>query len=395
MNEKTASTLRRIFKEYYFKHLEEIEIPSRMSEREFGYMTFESVMIRHLSFNTPEDLRVHILKEAPHSVYYSTSFYAEPSKPMHEKGLKGGELVFDIDADELSSPCREKHDKWLCRECGRQETGVRPNKCPSCKGTRLHEVNIACNVCLDAAKQEALKLLDILVEDFGIKRTSLAVYFSGSMGYHISVSDPVFEEADQAVRSEIVDYVSGQGFIPESLGVSSQSTYENLVERLPSETARGWRGRIARHFKTVEEGGEDSGGAKTRMIELYRRSGYKKFRIAVQNAAKKSGATVDPSVTTDIHRIFRLPGTLHGKTGLLKKKCRDIEQFNPLVDAVALGRTPMNIYVDYAPQFTLAGEEFGPFKSESVELPTVAAVYLMGLNMAEAEDRGDATRRPS
>ncbi len=387
MDKKTETLLRQKFREYYFKHVEKIEVPTRMNEREFGYMTFDRVMIRHLSFKNPGDLQALILKEAPHSVFYSTSFYTEPSLPMHEKGWKGGELVFDIDADALSSPCREDHDKWICRECGLQEIGVRPAKCPKCKGTRIHEVNIACGICLGAAKNEAIKLLDILTEDFGFQRSEIDIYFSGSMGYHLSVSSSVFEEAGQAARSEIVDYVSGQAFIPESLGVSQQSAYEYLIERLPSETSLGWRGRVARYFRALETEGEEdySEDVKMKMADLYRKVKYRKFRSAVEDAARRSGAQVDPAVTTDIHRIFRLPETLHGKTGLLKKKCEHLEDFDPLQDAVAFGREPMKICVDYSPKFTLMGEEFGPFKSEDVEVPTVAAIYLLGLGMASGK----------
>ncbi|MFQ6135319.1 MAG: hypothetical protein ACE5KU_05855, partial [Nitrososphaerales archaeon] len=192
--------------------------------------------------------------------------------------------------------------------------------------------------------------------------------------------------ADQAARSEMVDYVSGQAFIPESLGVSRQSSYEYLIERLPSETERGWRGRVARYFKALQEDGEEGPeDVRVKMAELYRKAGYRKFRSAVEDAARRSGAIVDPSVTTDVHRIFRLPGTLHGKTGLLKKKCGDLEGFDPLEDAVAFGREPMKIYVDYSPRFMLMGEEFGPFKSKGVELPMVAAIYLLGLGMATVE----------
>jgi len=386
MNEKTSATMRQIFKEYYFKHLDEIEAPTRMDEREFGYMTFEGVMVRHFSFKKPEEMRVIILKEAPHSVYYSTSFYKDPSLPMQSKGWKGGDLVFDIDADMLSSPCRAKHDKWICRDCGLQKMGNRPSKCPKCKGTRIHEINIACSLCLLLAKKETLKLLNILVDDFGIKLDEISIYFSGSMGYHITVSNSIFEVSDQSARSEIVDYVSGQGYIPESLGIFNKSRYDDLIDQLPTETDFGWSGRIARYFKLTKENNEEtSEDAKATLIRLYGQMNYKKFRLNVQEAARMSGAIVDPSVTTDIHRIFRLPGTLNGKTGLVKKKCEDIDTFDPFIDAVVIDKKPIKVEVNCSPKITLLGEEFGPYNSEKIELPAMAAVYLMGLGMAEVQ----------
>lgn len=385
MNTKTLLTLKRVFKEYYFKHIEELEVPTHINEREFGYMTFDRIMVRHLSFKNIGDVYVQILKETPHSFYYSTSFYDEPLKQMHEKGWKGSDLAFDIDADTLASPCRKEHDKWVCRDCGMQNIGIKPNKCPSCKGIRIHEVNIACSICLDAAKNEAIKLLNILIEDFGFQKNNIDIFFSGSMGYHLSINDSILGDSNQTIRSEIVDYVSGRGILPESLGVSRQSSYEYLIERLPSENDYGWRGRIAKHFKSIMNS-EESVDIRITLAELYRKIGYKKFRFVIEDAAKKSGAMIDPSVTTDTHRILRFPGTLHGKTGLLKKRCLDLESFSPLEDAVALGHEPMKIFVDNSPRFSLSGEQFGPFKSESVELPMMAAIYLLGQNMAKVED---------
>jgi DNA primase small subunit len=292
MNGKTASTVKQIFKEYYFKHIEQIEPPTRMAEREFGYMTFDRAMIRHLAIKSAGELRSLILKEAPNSVYYSTSFYNDPSLQMHEKGWNGGELVFDIDADTLASPCRQKHDKWICRECGYQELGVKPEKCPNCKGKRLHELNIACEVCLDAAKKEALNLLDILTEDFGLSRREIEVFFSGSMGYHISVTNPVFEAADQAARNEIVDYVSGHSLLITSLGITKKLTHDELTQKLPSPSDKGWRGRVASYFKhrfeaENERDNDGSQDVREKLFELYRSMRYAKFELAVQESTPR------------------------------------------------------------------------------------------------------------
>ncbi len=385
MDKKTSLTLKQIFKEYYFKHIEDLEMPSRIKEREFGYMTFDRIMVRHLSFKNTGDIYAQILKETPHSFFYSTSFYDEPLKQMHEKGWKGSDLVFDIDADTLASPCRQDHDKWICSDCGTQNIGIKPNKCISCKGTRIHEVNIACSICLDVAKQEALKLLNILIADFGFHKSNIDIFFSGSMGYHLSINDSVLSDSNQTIRSEIADYVSGQGILPESLGVSRKASYEYLIDRLPSENDYGWRGRIANYFISAINN-EKSEDIRLNLADLYRKIGYKKFRDTIKDAAKKSGALIDPSVTTDIHRILRFPGTLHGKTGLLKKRCQDLESFSPLKDAVAFGKEPMKIFVDNSPKFSLSGEQFGPFKSESIELPMMAAIYLLGQNMAKVAD---------
>lgn len=44
---------------------------------------------------------------------------------------------------------------------------------------------------------------------------------------------------------------------------------------------------------------------------------------------EKAGATIDAQVTCDIRRIFRMPGTLHGKSGLPKVRVDDLDSFDP------------------------------------------------------------------
>jgi DNA primase small subunit len=90
-------------------------------------------------------------------------------------------------------------------------------------------------------------------------------------------------------------------------------------------------------------------------------------------------AKIDTVVTTDIHRLIRLAGTLHGKTGLRKVefpvKC--LEDFDPFKEAVAFKEGVVKVFVSDAPEFRLGGNVFGPYKSQTVELPTAAAVLLI------------------
>ena len=75
MLEKTRQLLKRAFKEYYFTRGEKKQIPSRIDQREFGYMPFGGGMIRHLSIKTAGELRAMLVKEAPYGVYVSSSFF--------------------------------------------------------------------------------------------------------------------------------------------------------------------------------------------------------------------------------------------------------------------------------------------------------------------------------
>jgi DNA primase small subunit len=94
---------------------------------------------------------------------------------------------------------------------------------------------------------------------------------------------------------------------------------------------------------------------------------------------------VDTVVTTDIHRLIRLPGTLHGKTGFRKVQISisSIDDFDPFKSATAFKGGTTSVLVSDAPEFRLGNEKFGPFRNQKVELPTAAALLLMCKKRAE------------
>ena len=388
MDEKTLAFLKQTFREFYFKNSGKINAPIRMNEREFGCMSFDKVMIRHLSFQTEGELRVFLIKETPHSVYYSCAYYYEPTLTMDEKGWKGADLIFDIDADAIPTECKEEHDRWVCKDCNFMGKGKRPEKCPRCQSNRIDEDNWVCHSCLDVTKNEAIKLIDFLLEDFGILKGKIKVHFSGGRGYHVTVEGSTLEKLDQLARNEISDYISGMGLSLESLGISKGASYDDMRRSLPLANEPGWRGRIAEFFTKLEFEGynEASKDIRDKILYVYGKMGYKSFEGFIKEIVNKLSVKIDVMVTTDIHRIFRLPNTLHGNTGMLKKECDDIISFDPLIDAVVLSEEPVELFVDSAPKFTLKGNSFGPYNSEKVTLPLMASVYLMGKGLAKVID---------
>jgi DNA primase small subunit len=96
-------------------------------------------------------------------------------------------------------------------------------------------------------------------------------------------------------------------------------------------------------------------------------------------------AKIDTVVTTDIHRLIRMNGTLHGKTGLKKVefKPKDLQTFDPFTGAVAFKKGKVKVLVSDAPEFRMSGETLGPYKNQTVELPVAAAVLLICKRRAE------------
>jgi DNA primase small subunit len=391
MDEAPTLILKRYFKQYYFKHAEEIKEPTHIRSREFGYFPFGGGMVRHLGFADMGTLRALLVKEAPAGVYCSNSQYEDPSAEMTKKGWLRAEFIFDIDADALNLSCKREHDIWICKECGRKEFGLRPQTCPTCKGTRLLEASWACPNCLEGTKKETFRLIEFLEKDFGIPEKSIEVYFSGNAGYHIHIGSTAFDDVDQQARAEISDYLTGKGLVREAF----------RTPRLSPNDA-GWRGRIARFVRDLPPGSPPfkSNEYEGRVREL--NDGIKDGQIdkMLASAALTNAVRIDAMVTTDIHRIFRMPETLNQKTGLVKRECTDnLSSFDPSKEAVALpdeeGAEEVRVRVEVAPRIDIAGKTFGPFSQpETLSLPLYAAVYLIAKGAAKVIEPSSEVKEP-
>ena len=341
IDEKTITFLRRTYREYYFRHHDDVEVPTMIESREFGYTPFGKGMIRHLSYATSGELAADLVKQAPSSVFCSNATYSNPTLPMDEKGWKGAELIFDIDASAIPTACRTKHSFWTCKTCGKViRSAERPARCPKCEGTSTSQLHWSCPECLGAAKDHVSRLIGFLTKDFGVSGDGIAVYFSGNRGYHLHVDDGRFEDMEPSARAEVANYINGTGLVRPP-----------RLDRAPSE-AGGW-------------------------LEKFAASGTKDQPQRLETVINAFSSRIDESVTTDIHRIFRMPGTLHGNSGLLKMRVHDLEGFRPEHDPVVLGEEDVTLSVQGSPPFSLKGRAFGPYSSEEAELPTYAAVYLM------------------
>jgi DNA primase small subunit len=360
MNEKTTAFLRQSYKEFYFKQgSESIEFPEDVESREFGYIPFGGGMVRHLSFRNKGEALAEILKQSPSSVYCSNARYEFPTRPIEEKGWLGAELIFDIDATDIPSSCKKGHDLWYCEKCHASGKLPRPAKCTKCGGPAV-EFHGVCEECLDAAKDHANHVVGFLTDDFGVDPGAIRVYFSGNRGYHLHVFDKRFDLLNQQARGEIAEYVRGSTLPP------SQTMAATLRRRVPSvPQGVGWTRRVTGY---VAERSQNYGGTMQKLVS---------------EAVASQRALVDASVTTDIHRVFRLAGTLHGNTGMSKMRISSMPKFDPQVDPIVLGAKPVMVDVSFYPGFRLKHQDFGPFKSETVELPTFAAVSILTRGLGE------------
>jgi DNA primase small subunit len=299
---------------------------------------------------------------------------------MQEKEWLGADLIFDIDGKDLELPCVPSHSFLLCSNCNLAtafDEHLSVFACPSCGSSKADSTSIPCVKCIDASKREVRKLLGFLTGDFGISKESVKVYFSGNNGFHIHVSDKQFESLDSSARADLAGYVLGLSFMPESIGVRKGNNESLAVVKFPrGGIAHGWRNKIAQRLKI------DSSSTLRLQHIVANAGGYVKFKTELENTAREIGVSIDAQVTSDIHRIFRMPGTLNSKSGLSKASCADLDSFDPFSDACVLGDINVGIRTKCPVKLRLKGKLFNISK-ESAEIPAFAAVYLICKGLAE------------
>ncbi len=395
----TETFLRSKFAEYYRSHSEKIMPPPQCVKREFGFIPFrEQIMMRHRGFLSVQQLVETIQDIAPAHAYYSSAYYERPQEEMDKKGWLGADLIFDIDADHLPTVCGLEHRYWICRNCGTVFMRKKSETCNYCGGTKFQEETWFCENCLEAAKHETLKLIDFLTTDFGFDVANLEICFSGHRGYHVHVVNENTSKLDQSARREIVDYVYGNGISLENHGFTSI---------IPSMKSTGWKGRLSRGLYKLLDAPSNHFLSDGKAISSFKRLeahkekileslesgsqlntpkgvGKKTWEALIEALITDEIPRVDTVVTTDIHRLTRLMGTLHGKTGLivLEISLNHLEDFYPLRDAVAFKGGNVKVKVYDVERFEIDKREYGPFDNSVVELPTAAAILLLCKSLA-------------
>jgi len=366
MLENNLKFLEETFKQYYFDHFDLIRVPDRSNEREYGYKKFNSGMIRHISLKTNKDLRLMLMTNLPSDVFCSNGYYSFPNLPMVEKDWKEADLIFDIDAKDLNLPCRKDHTCIKCASCN--EISLLHDTCPKCKSTKINRISLPCQICISGVKKEVLNLVKILTNDLHLDNKNIRISFSGNEGFHVYVTESPYNQLGSKERGDLIDYIMFRRAIPERFGFKknnpSRSSFPDLGDP-------GWSGRVAKDLF-------GSKSKRSKMITQIISDGYSAYRQRLEEMGKKSiGVKIDPNVTVDIHRIFRLEGSLNSKSGLAKLSCENIEKFNPYTEACLIDDKSVEILVNCPIKFRLKNTNFGPYTNEKKSVPKYAAVYMI------------------
>jgi len=396
----TEQYLRSRYKDYYQNHF--VSVPE-VEKREFGIGVYgKKISNRHLEFKNNYELNDYLRREVPFYVSCSVGYYRKPgARPMQAKEMEGGDFIFEFDADDLPTKCKDKHDYWYCAKCSCQGSG-RLTTCPNCKSnTKIYDY--ICDDCLEETKKQTKLLISILINELGFKESELFLSFSGHKGYHIKIKSEKVYSLNQEERMEIIDYITKTGLSFKKIGYA----YPH-IRFLDLET----KAKFSEFFKALKTknfismGLDKSAASKAvkykqdilrgieKHIAVSLAHDDEKSRIAwdkiigtfLNKLRETSQLLIDANTSVDIFKIVRVPNTIHGGACLISKelKLSDLDSFSPFRDAYPFNKNgDIKIYIEKMPRLKLNGKEYGPYYKEPVELPENIAIYLLAKGAAD------------
>ena len=235
----------------------------------------------------------------------------------------------------------------------------------------------------------------------------IQILFSGHRGYHIHIESEALQHLDQNGRREIVDYITGQGFSVRlaNFGKIQGGTVGFKLDQL------GWPGKYTREFRQILMQDDErikkifENNLNESIIKLLLEQkqfllyqihekkpmwnikgiGEKNWIQILEVLRQNIMADVDVVVSIDLHRLIRLEGSIHGKSGfrVLQVDFNNLKKFDPLVEALAFPHSEEN-YVSLrvtspiAPKIEINNTIYGPFtKDEEIKVPLNVALFFL------------------
>jgi len=304
---------------------------SDFPRREFAFQMWDQPgpNLRNRSFTSIDTLRTSLTILTPKAVYASNALYLDPANPdKKKKDLKAVDLAFDLDFTDLTEE--------------RKQDGFWEN--------------------IEEIAKDTILLIEEVLPSLGIPQESLLISFSGGKGFHVRVCDNKYHSLTKNQRRQIQEYVKGKDLIPRfTFGFSRKGRQQRKVSW--SKKEYGWQGHVSNaceeYFSNIinndmptamafvkvnwpyHESGKEQGkkkrctdGTVSEIVQIIKNNSdiakggniqslfSKKTQFnyvrdsIVQWAKSKYAVEIDLSVTQDMRRILRVPGSLHCKTGI-------------------------------------------------------------------------------
>jgi DNA primase small subunit len=279
-------------------------------------------------------------------------------------------------------------------------------------------------------RSQMMHLVDtFLMDNLGFQEDQIHITFSGGRGYHAHVRTPDIMGLGSPERRELVDFITGSGLnidwvFPYNRVATSQIATGNGVRTniakdrlIPSEDSGGWK-LMMRHalmdvvtdmcdgdikqfkkeypsikgsqsptlLKAQEELRKTRGTLfeKNTMAVLSQSTQNILIKVMKEDMAPRLSGEVDEPVTADIKRLIRLPGSVHGKSGLRVTPITraQLTDFDPLQMAVPdeYSDDEVKITMKKDAKLDMKGQHFD--LSGETTVPEYAAIFLIGRKMA-------------
>jgi len=285
-----------LYSQHYKRHSLLVERPER---REIALQLWgtQGPSTRHQYYQNTEDLKVDLVRQGNVcAVFSSVAYYEDPQvKAPSKKGYLGADLVFDIDLP--------------------------------ITGSRYDWMYTACDATLD--------LIRVLTSELGFSEESLIVDFSGSKGFHITVSDESLRDMPKEDRTHLIQYILGEKVDRSLLGVEKggwsarYAAYRARLGQVCCDDKVTNEAILNKVFNLPQVHAKKLGD---HLSKSSNRAAMKGSRLKLSDAVEKSlrglflraerekFSGVDKQVTVDKHRIFRIPGSIHPKTGFVSTR---------------------------------------------------------------------------
>lgn len=361
-----------------------------VDKHEIAMFTFKSSsMVRHIGFKSMVDFYRYIIANVPLHLYYSVSEYENPTANiMSNKKRIRTKLVFDIDADHIASEVTSYSEQ------------------------------------LDIAKRKTRYLIKILLDDFGFNPDNITIVFSGGRGYHVYVNDASVYKLDVEHRKELVDYLTLKvpevfiktgkevhniydtitnryiGFVEKNtLRLHTKSPMQKRFTNAVIDKLKDWKQmkkksvidemlkyekdarKCERLYKRLISGGYDqlitnhiyTAGDITPLKDMQ--------KILYEIGIREVSTMIDEPVTVDLHRVIRIPMSIHGKTGMIAQilNIDTLDEFNPFTDAIPSvfnGEVVMTVNAGADIDITL-DKKYTIKANSQTKIPINVAIYII------------------
>ncbi|MBI5225864.1 hypothetical protein HY994_01325 [Candidatus Micrarchaeota archaeon] len=373
MNDKELRIVQGHFRTFYQRQMP--SVPA-LNQRELGFGWLKKIDFRHKAFSSQRDFERFVLQDVPLFMSASTAYYRFPDKqPMPQKEFSGADLVFDLDAP------RSKDHSGLSRS----------------DGVSVAHDDFFCEGCLLDVHQQALRIMEFLKDDFGLQGS---LVFSGQKGFHVHVRSEAVWDLSKEARRQMAEYVGAEGldaesFFQKATGYSDSSERNVGVLQGPSEQSGGWAGKIhavmhaaiekndvaaLKTFGVSKKHRDDIAARPLELLEQLRLGHWSAFCSKPNVEALMDAVKVvqtDKAVTFDLHRLIRIPGSLHGSTGFEAKVLAKPDIFQ-LQDVLAFdSNQKMTVIPKDALKFEFLGQSYDLPRARFAEVPLPLGIFLL------------------